>query len=365
MRARANGAGRWTIPASPSTWTCCQRCPTPRRCPNAILLTDRELRAWQHSNPVDYADWFHGRMRGEFITLREVSSPSAWTSSRRPGLAGEDDAAAHRAGAQAPPRPVLRRRPEGQAGLDHHHHAGRRGPTAGRGTPVRGACRRHRKDAGLRRGARRQSSGSPTQCSRRRTSPTGGASIPAGRSGSSSGWSRPRTTSPAIGARARPRPRRREARRELRRRSSQPAGERFGPACGTRGSAGCSGSAPARACSAPATGPSRAAAHVPRRCAAADQLVASPSRRSPCAPDSPTARGELSPTRFDLDGNDHADARSAAPTRVSITYRMRQYPRCEVLDARAGDAAGRVHPPPLQQTGPCACTSRTSGRRTC
>ena len=30
---------------------------------NAILLTDRELRNWQSSNPIDYAAWFHERMR--------------------------------------------------------------------------------------------------------------------------------------------------------------------------------------------------------------------------------------------------------------------------------------------------------------
>jgi hypothetical protein len=40
--------------------------------PNAILLTDRELRAWQHSNPIDYAAWFHGTMRSEFLRAREL-----------------------------------------------------------------------------------------------------------------------------------------------------------------------------------------------------------------------------------------------------------------------------------------------------
>lgn len=28
----------------------------------AILLTDRDLRLWQHSDPIGYANWFRGRM---------------------------------------------------------------------------------------------------------------------------------------------------------------------------------------------------------------------------------------------------------------------------------------------------------------
>jgi hypothetical protein len=39
---------------------------------NAILLTDKDLREWQHSNPIDFASWFHGRMREEFVQLREA-----------------------------------------------------------------------------------------------------------------------------------------------------------------------------------------------------------------------------------------------------------------------------------------------------
>lgn len=42
--------------------------------PNAILLTDKGLRAWQHSNPIDYAAWFRGRMRQEFIRASEVEA---------------------------------------------------------------------------------------------------------------------------------------------------------------------------------------------------------------------------------------------------------------------------------------------------
>jgi hypothetical protein len=40
--------------------------------PNSILLTDRSLRHWQHSNPIDYAGWFHRRMWREFLDRREA-----------------------------------------------------------------------------------------------------------------------------------------------------------------------------------------------------------------------------------------------------------------------------------------------------
>ena len=45
--------------ASRSTSTCSPRSPMPTALPNAILLTDKDLRTWQHSNPIDYASWFH------------------------------------------------------------------------------------------------------------------------------------------------------------------------------------------------------------------------------------------------------------------------------------------------------------------
>jgi hypothetical protein len=38
---------------------------------NAIWLTDKDLRMWQPSNPIDYASWFHRRMHQEFIQLQE------------------------------------------------------------------------------------------------------------------------------------------------------------------------------------------------------------------------------------------------------------------------------------------------------
>jgi hypothetical protein len=40
--------------------------------PNGILLTDRHLHKWQHSNPVDYATWFRGRMATEYMQVREA-----------------------------------------------------------------------------------------------------------------------------------------------------------------------------------------------------------------------------------------------------------------------------------------------------
>lgn len=39
---------------------------------NAIWLTDKTLHLWQPSNPIDYATWFHGRMREAFLLEREV-----------------------------------------------------------------------------------------------------------------------------------------------------------------------------------------------------------------------------------------------------------------------------------------------------
>jgi hypothetical protein len=54
--------------------------------PNAILITDRELRNWQHSNPLDYAKWFESRMAREFAEARallakrmDVDDVPAWT----------------------------------------------------------------------------------------------------------------------------------------------------------------------------------------------------------------------------------------------------------------------------------------------
>ena len=43
---------------------------------SAILLTDKELREWQHSNPIDFASWFRRQMHQEFLQLREVMRKS-------------------------------------------------------------------------------------------------------------------------------------------------------------------------------------------------------------------------------------------------------------------------------------------------
>jgi Adenylyl/Guanylyl and SMODS C-terminal sensor domain/Second Messenger Oligonucleotide or Dinucleotide Synthetase domain len=45
--------------------------------PTGILLTDRDLRRWQHSNPKAYAEWFRARMREEFMTKRASLAEAA------------------------------------------------------------------------------------------------------------------------------------------------------------------------------------------------------------------------------------------------------------------------------------------------
>lgn len=42
--------------------------------PNGILLSDRDLHEWQHSNPIGYANWFRGRMATEYHQLREAAA---------------------------------------------------------------------------------------------------------------------------------------------------------------------------------------------------------------------------------------------------------------------------------------------------
>ena len=46
--------------------------PNPTDPPSGILLTDRDLRAWQASNPIGFAEWFHDRMREQFIQRRRA-----------------------------------------------------------------------------------------------------------------------------------------------------------------------------------------------------------------------------------------------------------------------------------------------------
>lgn len=45
--------------------------PNEKRKPNGILITDKELREWQFSNPVEYANWFKLRMVIDYPELRK------------------------------------------------------------------------------------------------------------------------------------------------------------------------------------------------------------------------------------------------------------------------------------------------------
>jgi Second Messenger Oligonucleotide or Dinucleotide Synthetase domain len=38
--------------------------------PNGLLITDREVREWRPTNPIDYTTWFHSRMAREFTEAR-------------------------------------------------------------------------------------------------------------------------------------------------------------------------------------------------------------------------------------------------------------------------------------------------------
>lgn len=48
--------------------------PDPDGVNNSILLTDLNLREWQHANPIDYSQWFRGRMTEEFMRLRKEAA---------------------------------------------------------------------------------------------------------------------------------------------------------------------------------------------------------------------------------------------------------------------------------------------------
>jgi hypothetical protein len=66
----------WTLdyPAEPFHMDVLPTIPDVEARPNGILLTDRKLHRWQHSNPVDYATWFRGRMAAEYSQLREAAA---------------------------------------------------------------------------------------------------------------------------------------------------------------------------------------------------------------------------------------------------------------------------------------------------
>ncbi len=74
-----DGKRCWTLvyPADPFHIDVLPAIPDPDGGRNAILLTDRELRAWQHSNPIGFSEWFRERMALEFIRLREEAAIAA------------------------------------------------------------------------------------------------------------------------------------------------------------------------------------------------------------------------------------------------------------------------------------------------
>ena len=68
----------WTLeyPLDPFHIDVLPAIPDPKAGPDAILLTDKSLREWQHSDPIGYADWFHARMAEEFGQLRQEMAAS-------------------------------------------------------------------------------------------------------------------------------------------------------------------------------------------------------------------------------------------------------------------------------------------------
>jgi hypothetical protein len=71
---RGEGKRCWTLDyeGEPFHMDVLPALPDAKRPPNAILLTDKDLRTWQHSDPIDYATWFHHRMHEEFIRLSKA-----------------------------------------------------------------------------------------------------------------------------------------------------------------------------------------------------------------------------------------------------------------------------------------------------
>lgn len=51
--------------------------PDTERPPTGILLTDRDLHEWQHSDPKAYAEWFKRQMAAEFISKRAMLAEAA------------------------------------------------------------------------------------------------------------------------------------------------------------------------------------------------------------------------------------------------------------------------------------------------
>jgi hypothetical protein len=62
----------WTLmyPGQPFHLDVLPSLPDPDNRPNGIILTDRTVKKWQHSNPLDYAAWFRRVMAEEFVERR-------------------------------------------------------------------------------------------------------------------------------------------------------------------------------------------------------------------------------------------------------------------------------------------------------
>ncbi len=54
--------------------------PDPDRDPDSILLTDKDLHLWQHSNPIGYAEWFFRSMQRVLREAQEILAKSAGVS---------------------------------------------------------------------------------------------------------------------------------------------------------------------------------------------------------------------------------------------------------------------------------------------
>jgi len=73
LPTRKEGGRCWTLdyPGEPFHMDVLPAIPNTDAGGNAIWLTDRQLREWQPSNPIGYADWFHFVMRQDFIRERD------------------------------------------------------------------------------------------------------------------------------------------------------------------------------------------------------------------------------------------------------------------------------------------------------
>lgn len=73
LPTRSEGKRCWTLdyPGEPFHMDVLPAIPNLDGGGNAIWLTDKELRLWQPSNPIDYASWFQAQMTLEFAEVRK------------------------------------------------------------------------------------------------------------------------------------------------------------------------------------------------------------------------------------------------------------------------------------------------------